>query len=410
MCTFTANAEVKDKPVKSADVISWPSNNIVHKGESVDLKGLQVKIIFEDGEEYVATYTDFTVDTFDNITEGSQLVTVRYGSYPVTIAIMVKEGTVSRLGVEVISKSRYVGDSFGKSDLKVVGYYDTGYVRELTDYTVSPGKLSSTTNNITVSYFGKETTFSVSAVENSCVSLQVVYDEDIKYNVGEVFEPRDVKVIAKLRRGEEVNVTGKCEYKAPDMTREGTLNVEVTYENIKTTYPITTVKYELESIDTSQYKEKGFVYLHFKDIKNPVKVKDGVTTSNDYTTNTKSYRIIWKGVMYSTEEELPEEEKRYIGECNVRVQVPVAVHIVSDKNGVLGYIPKHDLQNVSEVPVEITADLNSQIDYLHGFPMTLQLRPDTRTGFTLDIDNVKEFDVLTDFRVGLSVKLGVGDA
>lgn len=408
--TLTAFAEVKQKTVSSAEVVAWPSNNIVHKGETVDLKGLKVKVTFEDGEDYIAGADDFTVDSFDSNTEGSQLVTIRYGTYPVTIAVMVKEGSVVRLGVEVESKQRYVGDPFDKTDLRVIGYYDTGYIRDVTDYTIDKEVLAEESNTVTVTYLGVTSTFTVSASKNDCVSLTTKSSGTIQYKVGDTFTAKDIKVIAKLRRGEEVDVTSKCEFIAPDMSREGVATVRVEYDNVSTTYQIQLIKYVLDHVDVSEYDEKKVVYLYFVGIEKPVTVKQGIVTTNDYTTNMRQYTIIWGNDTYTAESELPDDEKRYVGTQKIRVQVPIAVHVISDKYGELGYIPQHDVQNVSTVHVSMNIKLKSQYEFLHGFPLMIDIPANERKTFSLNIDNIKEYDTQTDFRTGVLVILGVNDA
>ena len=112
--------------------------------------------------------TDYTVSKLtDN--PGKQTVTVSYNGKTVSFEVEVKEVVLESLTIKQLPhKVEYnVGEKLDLSGLIVEGTYNNGVTEEITDYTVS--KLTDTVGKqtITVSYQGKEVTFTVTVSETT---------------------------------------------------------------------------------------------------------------------------------------------------------------------------------------------------------------------------------------------------
>lgn len=403
---FVSQAEVKDKPVSKMEVISnpmYPSD----LGGLPDLTGLRVRVTFVDGEEYIATAEDFTVERYDPTQEGSQLVAIRYGNYPTQLALTVKKSVLRRVNFQITNKIRYVGDSLTRDDFTARAVYDSGKTVDVKDFDVSIGKLTSTSNTVILSYGDYSETVTVYAQENMCTGIKVVNPGKSEFRVNEDFTMGDLKVEATYRNGSVVDVTDRCEVLSPNMSMTGRPYVNVKFEGKSTSYQISVSEFKFDRADMSRYEEEGVAVLYFKDKENPIEVRDTVWHSDDNSTGERTYTIHYAGEVYVTKGEIPVEDRRYVGTLKVRAQVPVGINIVSDDDGVLGYVRRTELQNLGDTDVRLNITMYETVEQLSGVPTTIVLGRNTRTLFGLDIRNEKVYDIKTEYFRPFKIKLEV---
>lgn len=404
--SFVSQAEVKDKPVSKMEIISnptYPSD----LGGLPDLTGLRVRVTFIDGEEYIATAEDFTVERYDPTQEGSQLVAIRYGNYPTQLALTVRRSVLRRVNFQITNKIRYVGDSLTCDDFTAKAIYDSGKTVDVKDFNVSINKLTGTANNVTLSYEDYSETVIVYAQENTCTCIKVVNPGKSEFRVNEDFTVGDLKVEATYKNGSVVDVTDKCEVESPNMSMVGRPYVNIKFDSKSTSYQVSVSEFKFDRADMSRYEEEGVAVLYFKDKENPIEVRDTVWHTDDNTTGERTYTIHYAGEVYTAKGEIPLEDRRYVGTLKVRAQVPVGINVVSDDNGVLGYVSRTELQNLGDTDVRLNITMSEVVEQLSGVPASIVLSRNARTLFGLDIRNEKVYDIKTEYFRPFIIKLEV---
>ncbi len=135
--------------------------------------------------------------------------------------------------------SYFVGEQFDSLGLKISANYSNGQSEELTTgFTTSVDFSTAGTKNVTVSYKGKTTSFSVN-VENIAVSELAIQETTIKktYNVGEVLDTTGLSLIAVYNNGETVLIDSgfSASY---DFSTPGTKTVTISYGGKSTSYNV----------------------------------------------------------------------------------------------------------------------------------------------------------------------------
>ena len=164
--TASFEVEVKEVVLESLAVKQLPHKVEYYVGEILDLSGLIIEGTYNNG--VTKEITDYTVSKLtDN--PGKQTVTVSYNGKTVSFEVEVKEVVLESLTIKQLPhKVEYnVGEKLDLSGLIVEGTYNNGVTEEITDYTVS--KLTDIVGKqtITVSYQGKEVTFTVTVSETT---------------------------------------------------------------------------------------------------------------------------------------------------------------------------------------------------------------------------------------------------
>ena len=178
------------KTLESISVSSQPTKTSYLQGESFDAAGLEVKAVYNTGEE-VLEASAYTLSGFDSSTAGPKTVTVTYEGKTATFTVNVigKNG----LSIKAPTQTRYaVGDELSLTGLVVYQVYEDGTKVEIpaTDYQVS-GFSSAEAGPVTVTITaaGDTATFVVNvyaldwtAAEKSLMGKALIYD--IPYFLG----------------------------------------------------------------------------------------------------------------------------------------------------------------------------------------------------------------------------------
>ena len=406
LCGSTAYAEVKDKSVRSIEILNNPSHDS-EVGQPPYLEGLTAKVIFVDGEEYIATYKDFTVERYDSQQEGSQLVALRYGTFPTQVALNVQRSVVTRVDVRLTNKTRYIGDRLTKEDFIVTVFYDSGRKQDVNDFSISTGVLTSDTTKVNVQWREYAQELSITALQNVCTELIVKTPGKSEFRTGEDFGTEGLAVMAKYKNGYETEVTKDCEIVGIVTDKEGDFDVRIKYGGHETSYRVRVMDFKFDYADVSEYAESGVVYLYFVNKEDPIPVKNTIWTTDDYQTGKRKYIIHYAGEIYNAEMDIPEDEMKYVGSLRVRAQVPIGINVVTDDFGVLGYVRPTELQNIGESEVVLHVSMLDTPEQLSGVPQSVTLQKNTRTVFPLDIRNEKAYDIATKYFRPFNVVLEV---
>lgn len=395
LCSSASYGEVKDKSVASITLLNGPQRIVYDVGEDIDLYGMQVKVVFTDGEEYIAGYSDLTCEGYNPQLEGSQLLIAKYGQYSVPFSVKVQRGTLRSISVSLKSTDTYwiAGKSLTKNNFVVTGNYDVGSSREVTDFVFNPNVLAVGRNDIVVSYQDKSATVVIDARENSCQSIRIETPGTSEFQVGEPFNWRGLKVVAHYLDGAERDVTAACAVKGVVTSRQGRQYAEVTYEDKIVTYPVDIINMVFDRLDIEHWSDEKVVYVYFQDREEPIAVgEEGVYITDDNKAGIRTFIVTCAGKTYQTNVSIPEEERKYINSKRVTVQVPVGITLKTNDLGELGYVAKTPLKSLTEGTIEINISSAMEIPKLRGIPTKLSLPKMSTTDLVLDIPKEKYAD------------------
>lgn len=226
------------------EVTVEPTKTVYTEGDSLDLTGMVVSVVYDDGstdvvDGYTTNPANGTVLGQDDTT-----VTVSYGGFETSFEITVNSGdepvTLTGISVTGPSKTAYtVGDRLDLNGLLVTASYSDSTSKEVTGYTTSPadGSVLSTVGDETVivTYtegdVTKSATFTVTVSEEppaALTGIEVTTMPKTDYFVGDEFDPTGMIVTATYDDGSTRSVTGYT-ISDIDMSTAGTKTVTVTY-------------------------------------------------------------------------------------------------------------------------------------------------------------------------------------
>ena len=168
---ITANLLVEPSitmELESIEIESLPNKLSYYQGEKLDVEGLAVNAIFNTGNKISLNPDEYTVSSLTN-EPGVQTIVISYNGKTVSFDVEVKELVLDTLTIKKLPNKieYYVGEKLDLSGLIVEGTYNNGNTEEITNYTVSELTDKVGEQTITVSYQGKEITFTVLVLENT---------------------------------------------------------------------------------------------------------------------------------------------------------------------------------------------------------------------------------------------------
>lgn len=334
MC-FCGTVFADDKVVAELKILMQPTRTVYEPGETVDLYGAIVKAIYTDGTSETLDIKDLTVGGFDTQREGSQLGYLAYGEYTCPFSIEVRKGCLTSIKASVNRVNIIEGMKLSKDMFTVVGVYDVGTEKEITNYTIEYNPIKQGRNDVKISVGDLTTTVVVTARENTCESITIVNNGKDKFLIGERFEHTGLKVDGKFLDGSTRDVTTKCEVKSPTLDSEGEFHVTVKYEGKLATYKVRVYKLICENIDISHWDEDGYVLLTLKDMDEPVKV-DSVVVDNNYETKLREFYISYMDQVFNYVGQIPDELMVYDYSNEVILEVPIGINYkVADRKSIM---------------------------------------------------------------------------
>lgn len=158
--TDTFNITVDEKTLTSISVTAKPNKLSYLEGESFSKTGLVVTAYYDNDTS--AAVSNYSISGYST-TPGTKTITVTYNGKTDTFTVTVLAKSLSSIAVTTKpSKLTYTeGEAFDKSGMVVTAYYNNNTSGVVTDYTVSGYTSTPGTKTITVTYGGKNATFTV---------------------------------------------------------------------------------------------------------------------------------------------------------------------------------------------------------------------------------------------------------
>lgn len=163
------NVTIKPKSLAGIEIASMPDKTDYKTGELLELTGLKVNAVYDNGaREEITAYTY----NIDSPVSGMKTVTVSYNGFEASFKIRVAPKTLCGIKVTAYpDKTSYaLGDDFDPKGMTVYAYYDNNSKLKIEDYTIegyNPNKIG--IQNITIRYSGYTDSFDVSVTDGTPV-------------------------------------------------------------------------------------------------------------------------------------------------------------------------------------------------------------------------------------------------
>lgn len=232
----TFKVTVEAIALASVAITSGPQKTEYFVGDDLDLSGIEIKAIFNNGDEFALTPRQCKFSGFDSVEPGEKTVTVVYGEKQARFTVNVNP--VALIGIRVDEQpdvvSYYVGEEFNAAGLKVNGVFNNGSEEELqADAYQLSGFDSSKAGmqEITVNYQTFNTSFNVTVIGEDGIVISA--PNKTIYGVGDEFDPTGIKVSKKYQDGTLVEIEN-AEYQVEgfDSSTEGEKTITVTYGEV----------------------------------------------------------------------------------------------------------------------------------------------------------------------------------
>lgn len=244
-CVVACNSTPAGPSLSYINISSLPSKTQYAVGEKLDLTGLVVSAVYSDGsssEVYSFTASPANGTVLNEI--GRQPVTVSYSGKKASFSVNVVQNAVSSISIKNYpTKMNYiVGELLDTTGLVLYAYYTDGSIIEVSNgFTATPTRLASAgTQEITVGYQGKITTYSVtvSKIEVTDISIKTLPTK-LTYTVGDAVDTTGLVLNVYYSDGTTKEVNSGFTYSPTTLTTAGEKAVTVEYETKKTTYSVT---------------------------------------------------------------------------------------------------------------------------------------------------------------------------
>ena len=175
------------------EIKSYPTKTSYYVGETLNTSGLSLIATYSDGSSKTIS-SGFTCSPISLTSVGTKTITVTYNGKTANFTVNVSPITVTEISVKSMpSKTVYpIYDTLNTSGLVLKVSYSNGTSKDITSgFTCNPTSftppITTGKKTIYVSYEGKTTSFSVTVIERSVVSIEMYSYPETEYKVGDKF-------------------------------------------------------------------------------------------------------------------------------------------------------------------------------------------------------------------------------
>ncbi|MFC4401807.1 bacterial Ig-like domain-containing protein [Gracilibacillus xinjiangensis] len=275
-------SEISITESRNVSAIKVNSNKLQKReylvGEELDLKGLEVLAVYEDGGTETLTSDDYFVTDFNSNEIGTNTLTVHYNGLSKTIDVEILPLTVTKLEVKYYpAKVRYyVNDIFKPEGLLVEATYNDGYsIKEVSDdfynITINGKKVEKGailnkqgTQEIVITSKEKpkvKTTFDVEVSDAEIKELEIRQKPKKQtYFLEDELDLSGMTIYAVYTDGEAVRLMpNDFDVRGFDSKKIGEKELTVQYKKAEASLPIKVKERELQSIEIDNYPQTTFL-------------------------------------------------------------------------------------------------------------------------------------------------------
>lgn len=174
---FYMDKEMFPEEIPTVKMVSEPNKKLYAKGSELRTDGLQIEACYENGSTKIIEETEYQISGYDPDYIGEQIINVTYKGQTMFFKVTVSEILdifISRLPNITVN---YQGAPLNADGLAVSARYSDGSVEELKsdEYSISYSSDTLGTQEVTVTYMDKSTSFEVSVIEPNAAALNRNY-------------------------------------------------------------------------------------------------------------------------------------------------------------------------------------------------------------------------------------------
>ncbi len=354
---FTASFFVTVKAVAQL-IVTPPAQASIQAGQPLDLSGLSVRAVYEDGSSETLDSSNYSVSLPDLSTPGDKTVTIRFFGYTTTFTVHVK--ALEKLLVTPPAKTTYfVGEALDLTGLSVSAQYDDGetVLLQPSEYSLTAfDPAAAGQQTMTVSYQGVSASFTLTVNTVDLKSIRITSQPQKKlYAVGESLDTTGLALEATYTNGTKKTVrsgfTASADLRSLGrktvtvLLTENGVTRSVTYEITVETAPDTEIKIlGFTAARTVDYKATVTFHYEAKNIYEGSKVhwyingQDKGTNPDLRVDKAKaSYTVQIKLIASDGKTVLKESEVE-----KVNVKTGFFAKVVGFFKGIFGMLPKLD--------------------------------------------------------------------
>ena len=263
----TFEVVVIERQITSIAVTTMPKNEYF-QGEELDLDGGVVTVMYNDESTETVELMDCDVSGFKSDEVGTQTLTVKYEGFETTFDITLKQPEVVEISsIESLPNKLeyYIGDDIDLEGLVLNVKYSDGHTEnvEADDENIHIGEYDNATpgtQQITVSYHGKDITFDVTFQKAPIMGLSISQKPNkTEYFVGEQIDLSGLVAVAQYANGNRIVDNTKIEIVDYDNSIPGSQIITISYEGEQSNFEVVFVQptvVGIASVKSLPYKLK----------------------------------------------------------------------------------------------------------------------------------------------------------
>ena len=263
----TFEVVVIERQITSIAVTTMPKNEYF-QGEELDLDGGVVTVMYNDESTETVELKDCDVSGFKSDEVGTQTLTVKYEGFETTFDITLKQPEVVEISsIESLPNKLeyYIGDDIDLEGLVLNVKYSDGHTEnvEADDENIHIGEYDNATpgtQQITVSYHGKDITFDVTFQKAPIMGLSISQKPNkTEYFVGEQIDLSGLVAVAQYANGNRIVDNTKIEIVDYDNSTPGSQVITISYEGEQSNFEVVFVQptvVGIASVKSLPYKLK----------------------------------------------------------------------------------------------------------------------------------------------------------
>jgi len=204
-CTCSVCGDQKIRSETGIEIYKMPSKLEYIVMQDLDMNGIMVKCVFDDGNKCDLSADELSFDGYDKAVLGSQTVTVSHGEFAVDFTVKVNQKEMIGLNIQSTpSSTTYVeGTEMNTSGLVVAAIYNNDTEETVTGYNISGyDKNLIGKQIISVSYNGFIASYSITVKAKTPTSISLLTEPfKTEYYCGDSFDPEGITVRVNYDNG-----------------------------------------------------------------------------------------------------------------------------------------------------------------------------------------------------------------
>lgn len=253
------NVQNLEEGASLVSVISWPLQTEYMQGDELVLDGAMISVTYTSGKNELMNVTADMISGYNSSKLGEQTVTVTYrgqsDSFPVTVVERPSVTDISLITLPYQTEFR-VGSAFDFTGAQLKVTFSNGTLKMIpvTNDMTSGGNINRIgTHTITVTYYGKTTTFEVKVVPVSISGLRLgSAPTKLTYLEGEELDLTGMTLYTVMNNNTETPVASGYSVSGYDANTPGTQTITIQYAGMTTTFEVTVQAKSLVSLVLEQ--------------------------------------------------------------------------------------------------------------------------------------------------------------